>query len=63
MSIQDWVQQPSLEEIENILVSHESLAKQMIEIKLEKDQCILVAQVKENDARDKFGGYVEPSTK
>lgn len=35
----------------------------MVGIKLEEDQCALVAQVKENDVGKKFGGCVESSNK
>ncbi|WOL20443.1 hypothetical protein Cni_G29248 [Canna indica] len=40
-SIQGWAQQPSLEELENLLSSQESLAKQMasVSLKNEDDKC------------------------
>jgi len=35
-SIQEWVQQPSLEEFENLLSSQESLAKQMTNVSIKE---------------------------
>lgn len=70
-SIEGWVQQLSLEEFENFLASHKLLAKQMVGIKLEDDQSVLVAQrcpnfkrhVKEKDTRRKDDGMVESNNR
>jgi len=37
-SIQGWVQQPSLEEFENLLSSQESLAKQMASVSIKEEE-------------------------
>ena len=62
-AVQGWPTQPSIEELENLLVSQETLAKQMAGVSLNTEEVALFTNKKKNQPRGNNGGKTRGNIK
>ena len=62
-AVQGWPTQPSIEELENLLVSQETLTEQMTEVSLNNEEVALFTNKKKNQPHGNNGGKTRGNIK